>query len=545
MPTPIDVLVVGAGPSGLTAAHLLALHGIRLRVIDLDSGPTDESRATVVHGRTLELWDKLELADKAILNGVKITGATLIRHGQVLARLPISGAEEGHRTPFPFSLIHEQSKTERLLLDALEPLGIRVEWNTEYLKLEQADEVVQVRVRSAEREEVIHARWVIACDGARSPIRHTLGIPFAGKTYDQVAFVADVDLETTLPRDTIHLNYFREGFVGFVPMRDPNDKFYRLIGTLPNDLEARVLAGELTDLNAEHLHYIFGQYLQSDVRIHRTHHTAIYRLHRRRVERYRVRRCFLVGDAAHVHSPAGGQGMNTGVGDAYNLAWKLALVVKGQAQPTLLESYEPERIAVAKAVLSGSDRGFGLEATKQPALQWFNNHLLPAFIRFGSRFSVVRRFAARAFSQSWINYRQSPAVSESRRTSGPARAGDRAPLARFTAGEPAGRTSFELLTGLDHHLLLFEGRPPAPGFALLKPALERMLGAYHAPVHIHSLSSQNRDALEAYGVKQTTYFLIRPDGHIAFRGGRLDLPVFESFLNHVFVRRNGSSKPLA
>jgi 2-polyprenyl-6-methoxyphenol hydroxylase-like FAD-dependent oxidoreductase len=516
-----EVLIVGAGPTGLLAANLLATYGVSFRIIDQDPAPTSESRATIIHGRTLELLDKLGLSQSVLQNGQRVVHAMLVRNQSTLANFPISGAEDDP-SPFSYAVVHEQWKTERLLSGQLEASDNQVEWRTEFLSLESEITGNRVTVKDASgNQETLFARYVIAADGGRSPIRHQLGLGFEGSTYEQIAFTADVEMRTDLPRDAVNLLYFREGFVGFVPLKSDSGHDYRLIGTLPDELEADVRAGRKNEIDSADL--------KTSAELLNVHQLNIYRLHRRLASKYRHHNVFLAGDAAHLHSPAGGQGMNTGMGDAFNLAWKLAVVINGWAKPALLESYEPERKYVAKAVLNGSDRGFALEANKHPLMQLFNNYVLPPLIRVANRVPSARRFNSRLFSQNWINYSKSPSVAAASGAKG-LQPGARFPYIKLETGEHQGKTTHDLLRSLKHQLFVFGD--PQTNIASIQKVLQTLV----LPIDLITIAPGCSSAYETCGVSERTVFLVRPDGHVCFRGLADDLNALETYLSSVYTR---------
>jgi len=292
---------------------------------DNESSPTDQSRAAIVHVRTLELWDKLGLASKAVSEGLKITDVRIRERGKHLADLPLTSPEHELETPFPYALAYPQSNTEQLLNGGLKDFGKRVKWNTEFLELSQTDDEVCAVVRRPNgKENIIKACWLIGADGAKSPVRHALNLSFEGSTYEQTAFLADVEMETAPEFNVINLNLNHGGFVGILPLY--GGKQFRLFGALSPEFAKKVEATEGKNLRIEDLQQWFEEYFYLDTKLTKAHWTSLYRTHRRISNHFRSNRCFLIGDSAHIHSPAGGQGMNLGIGDAFNLAWKLALV---------------------------------------------------------------------------------------------------------------------------------------------------------------------------------------------------------------------------
>jgi 2-polyprenyl-6-methoxyphenol hydroxylase-like FAD-dependent oxidoreductase len=536
-----EVLIVGAGPSGLVLANVLAGHGVATTIVDAKPGPVRQSRAAIIHVRTLELLDRLGLAAPAVARGVKTTRVEVYERGRPAAAFALAGRGSAALTPFPYALGLEQDRTEQLLIEGLAAHSRGVEWNTELVGLAD-DGATAVLRRVGGTEEAISARWVVGADGARSRVRHAVGLGFAGKTYAQTGLLADVELDAAtrarLDPGTIRLNLTRGGFVGMASL---SRGLCRLFGAVPPQRAPASTTGEVSheayaQVSLQNLQRWLDEYFMVRAKLERVEWTALYRIHSRITKHFRAGNVFLVGDAAHLHSPAGGQGMNLGIGDAFNLGWKLALVAKGHADERLLDSYQAERHPVAKTVLRGADRGFALEATTHPLVAWARANLATRLVGPLLRLPVVRGMVFRLFSQTWISYPASPAVARQRRPRAGPRPGDRAP---YGVLESAGRTGpqalFDLIGGTGHHLLLFQGPDPDPNAD--QHAIQRLLSHYRLECHVHVVPAAERALHQLYGATSARVFLIRPDGHVAYTGSPHDTDRLASYLDRLYVRR--------
>ncbi len=546
-----DVLIVGAGPAGLVTATVLADHGVDVKIVDRKSGPVEQSRAAIVHVRTLELLDRLGIADRAVARGVKTTHVEIYQRGRRVGDFPLGGRGSEALTPFPFALGLQQDRTERLLAERLAEHGRHVEWDTELVALTDTPDGLRARVQRADGvQQTISARWVVGADGARSPVRHALGIGFAGSTYEQTGLLADVSIDlpadADLPAGTVRLNLTSGGFVGMFGLRNGR---YRLFGAVPPQLTVRSSSADVSheayaEVALADVQRWFDEYFAIDARLQHAAWTALFRIHSRIADSFRAGNVFLVGDAAHIHSPAGGQGMNLAIGDAFNLAWKLALVVNGQAHERLLDSYQAERYPVASTVLRGADRGFALETLRNPIADWIRSHIAARLVGALTRLSAVRIMVFRLFSQTWISYRHSPAVASARPTGPGPRPGDRAPYGRLESRKDHEPDNvFDVVGGTRHHLLLFEGSTPDPALPTRQQEIETLLGRYAVDIEAHVIPASETTLHARYGARQPRLFLIRPDGHLAFIGSPADLGGLTTFLDRLYARRPTRTVP--
>ncbi|MBW5485993.1 FAD-dependent oxidoreductase, partial [Streptomyces bambusae] len=346
-----QVLVVGAGPVGLTAAHELARRGLAVRLVDAAPGPAATSRAVAVHPRTLETFDQMGVVGPVLRRGRPNRAFTMYAGGRRLVRLDADYATMP--TCYPYTVIIEQTRTEDVLRAAVERLGVRVEWGVRLTSFAQDDGGVRALLAHADgREEVFGVPWLVGCDGGHSTVRKTLGLPLLGES-SETWELADAPVSVDLPQDTIYWVHTGGQALMMVPYR--RDGYWRLLDTAPADAAPADAAGAGPRAVAERFSAKLSAGLGREVRVGEPTWTSVFTFQQRMVPRMHEGRVFVAGDAAHVHSPASGQGMNTGVQEAYNLAWKLAMVEGGRAGRELLDTYGEERVPVGRALL-GSTR---------------------------------------------------------------------------------------------------------------------------------------------------------------------------------------------
>jgi len=501
--THTDVLVVGAGPTGLMLANQLVRRGVRVRIIDRHAGPSLQTRALGVQARTLEIYSHLGIVDRALELGKRATGANIWVQGRRAARVPL-GDIGRDLSPYPFLLILGQDDNERLLGDALRNRGMAVQWNAELVGLAQDTGHVTATLKHTDGTiDEVAAGWIGGCDGARSAVRELSGIPFEGAPYEHVFFVADTHVTGTMVPDELNVYLWRQGFHLFFPMRGTDH--WRLAGILPPNLRGR------DDLTFEDVIPSVRRVAGSSLSFKACSWYSTYRIHHRRAARFRDRRCFLLGDAAHIHSPVGAQGMNTGLQDAYNLAWKLALVVSGRAGHALLDSYEDERLPVAKRLLSTTDRAFSLVVSDAWLAGQFRTRVLAKIVAFAMGMERVQRLAFRTISQIGIRYRASSLSETSARLPESApRAGDRFPWLRLKF-LPNGQTE-DLFGKLDdtRFSLIVIGQASPPGGV---PELGHLLSIHEVP----SDPANDRELARAH-IPRPSFYLLRPDGHVGLAG---------------------------
>jgi 2-polyprenyl-6-methoxyphenol hydroxylase-like FAD-dependent oxidoreductase len=373
------VLIVGAGPTGLVLALWLTRLGVHVRIIDKAPEPGTTSRAVAVQARTLELYRQVNISDAVVGGGVQVAAANLWVRGAQVARLPLGRLGEG-LSPFPYALTYPQDAHERLLIERLNALSVRVERRTELLRFnEEAHSVRAVLRRPNGSEEVCEAAYLAGCDGASSIVREALGTGFPGGTYSGVFYVADVNADGLAANGEIHVELDEADFLAVFPLKRTGH--LRLIGPVSR---APSRDEELTFADIE-----LRAIGKLKLAIASVNWFSTYRVHHRVATRFRVGRAFLLGDAAHIHSPVGGQGMNTGIGDAVNLAWKLAAVLNHGAGDELLATYEIERIGFARRLVATTDRAFSVVTRRGGIARLLRTRLVPAVAAKLFRFAAI------------------------------------------------------------------------------------------------------------------------------------------------------------
>jgi 2-polyprenyl-6-methoxyphenol hydroxylase-like FAD-dependent oxidoreductase len=547
-----DVLVVGAGPSGLALAGELHRRGVATRIVDRNAAPTTQSRAIGVHARTLEIFDDLGIADDLVARGIRCTGATMMAAGKPIVEIDFAGLD----TRFPFVLCVSQVETETVLRDLLERRGGRVERETELVSLVQHDDHVEAVLRGPRGEERAQPRWVVGCDGAHSAVRHALGASFGGHTYEDTFVLADAHLDWDVPATRITTFLAHDGVAAFFPLGGTR---WRVV------VSAAAALGDqptLADVRA-----LCEQRAGRPVPISDAGWIAPFRIHCRQVTAYRDRRVFLAGDAAHIHSPVGGQGMNTGIQDVHNLAWKLALVTRGAAGPALLDSYQAERHAIGQRVLARTDLATKL-GTFTGALAPLRDH----FLHFVTSFEPVRRRIVRDASQITVAYENSPIVGEATRSLLVARIGSDAAAESptiaahraFASGPQPGARARDaevlrdgepvrlarLISGDAFTLLLFDGRShTAEGYATLAAIARRITARFGPLVQPYVVTPRadrpaelppdlpvlHGDLDASWGARSECLYLVRPDLYVGFRSQPADGDALEAHLAKILT----------
>jgi 2-polyprenyl-6-methoxyphenol hydroxylase-like FAD-dependent oxidoreductase len=484
-----DVLVVGAGPTGLVLALWLTRLGMRVRIVDKTAEPGTTSRALAVQARTLELYQQIGLADAVLERGRKVLAANLWVTGSRVARA-VFGEMGAGLSPFPYVQIVPQDEHERLLIERLAKAGVEVGRRTELFDFEDAAGRVRARLKRADGTlETCEAAYLAGCDGAHSSVREALKIGFPGGTYNHLFYVADIEAEGAAMNGELHVALDTTDFLAVLPLKGEGRA--RLVGTVRDQAER-----EHENLSWNDVSQRVIEWMRLDIR--RVNWFSTYRVHHRVADHFRKGRAFLLGDAAHIHSPVGGQGMNTGIGDAVNVAWKIAAVLDGRADASLLDSYEPERIAFARRLVATTDRAFTGVTSAGAIARLVRLHIVPILFPLITKLSALRRVMFRTISQTAVNYRGSR-LSEGR--AGGVHGGDRLPWVKVNVNG-VDDDNFTPLTSLDWQVHVY-GEPSSK---IQAACVVRKL-----PLQVFPW----RPEMGRVGLRRHAVYLVRPDGYVA------------------------------
>ncbi len=492
-----EVVVVGAGPVGLVAASELARRGVRVRIIDKLDKPTDESRAIAIHARSLDMFDRMGIVDDLVATGVKSTSMRMLSGGHQLFQVKFDGVDSA----FPYSLLTAQTETERVLTERLGQLGVRVNRGVELAELTQDGDAVTLSLRHANGStETVTTSWVVAADGAHSTVRHLVGTKLQGSFKGERFILGDCDAQHDMDAESMYTIFSPEGTVIAMPMRDGRARLMAQIHDAPR-----------TPLNLhpaqEDLQRILDERV-GGIAITKSHWLTGFEIHHGQVSAYRHGRVFLAGDAAHIHSPAGGQGMNTGMQDAFNIAWKLAAAIHGEGGQALLDSYQAERHPVAEKVID-----FSSNLTKAGTLRGGARVVRNAILRVVGNIPAVGEKMASIVEEIEVGYEGSPTVLSTARHAKLA-AGQHLPyiadediqkqLARVCGADNLGHTIVTVTAGKPA-----PAAGPAGQTQVLVTSDDTPVGGYDAVIaDLDGLVAQR------YGLRDGGRVVVRPDGYI-------------------------------
>ncbi len=464
----IDVLIVGAGPVGLFLATECARRGMRYRIVEKRSGQSEHSKALAIFPRTLEIFDMAGLVGPFLEKANRVTSVAVMSHERNLALMQFTPRE----SPYQFIAMVPQNVTEQLLVEELRRRGGDVEYETSFVSAAEQDGVVRTTLEQNRQHTEVTARFVVGCDGPHSAVRHLLNLPFAGAEYRDLFLLADLATNDALPADQLQLCPSEFGPVAIFPMSATRR---RVVATI-NETE-----GDAPSLSQ--VQEILRRRAPKEIEARGLYWSSYFHIHHRHVSRLRVGRFFIAGDAAHIHSPFGGQGMNTGLHDVWNLAWKLDLFLEGLGTDALLDSYGSERLPVIRQVIETTDHMTRAMGTPHKIAQALREVLIPMV----SGLAPFQHAFVERLSELGIAYHGSPIIDgPGKRYFDESMRGGKGILRRF-------------IVSLDVNA------DPA--------ALEAA----------NDLVETFPDVLELRPAKLKGLILIRPDGYIAYQGTNRDL----------------------
>ena len=482
-----DVLIVGAGPTGLALACQLIRYGVDFVIADKKDTTTPYSRAIGVQARTLEIYEQMDLADKLIALGKPAEKVRMLEGGVVRGEAVLRDIGKG-MSAYPFMLIVEQGKHEKLLYDHIRSGGHDVRWETELQSFTQDASGVTATVKDASgSSETIKAKFLVGCDGASSPVRHALGMTFEGDTVGRLFYVADLQIDWEFSHDALQVCLAKHTITAFFPM--PGENRYRVVGTFPEGHEANE-----GDILYDEIERQMMADTEMELNISNVNWFSVYKVHSRAVNKFSEGRCFVAGDAAHIHTPAGAQGMNTGIQDGYNLAWKLAMACRDKAGAKLLDTYNEERLPNAERLLKTTDRLFEFGASDEWFVSYFRTHIFPHILGFALSLDVVKKAIFPLVSQIGISYRDS---SLSRDDAGfTVKAGDRMPYFRV------GSSIYDELREPKFHVIAFGG----DGAGKVDDRFKDLVDKHSLPL--------SEELMEHFGAREPFIVVLRPDNYI-------------------------------
>eukprot|EP01103_Thecamoeba_quadrilineata_P017507 TRINITY_DN6246_c0_g1_i1.p1 TRINITY_DN6246_c0_g1~~TRINITY_DN6246_c0_g1_i1.p1 ORF type:complete len:549 (+),score=135.41 TRINITY_DN6246_c0_g1_i1:40-1647(+) len=521
-----EVLISGAGPSGLALACQLERYGIKYIILDTKEGLTPFSKAIGVQARTLEVYEQIGLASKLISLGNISEKAQLIEGGEIKGEVELSKIGEG-LSQYPYLLAVDQSLHEQVLYDHLRSVSTeKLRWGANLVDFEQDNDKVTAHVRlsqSSDETTTITARYLVGCDGARSLVRHQLGLKFEGSTFTRLFYVADVLLEWNFGHKSLALCLSHSSLTAFFPLPGSENRF-RIVGVFPEGYENEK---DEKDIVFPEIERKIKEDSKIDIVVSKLNWFAVYRVHSRRVERFYSGRCFLVGDSAHIHSPAGGQGMNTGIQDGYNLAWKLAMVLRHQnsesAAVTLFESYDEERSANAKRLLETTDKMFDLGASPDWTYSFLRTYVVPYVAGYILKLPIFKQTIFPIISQIGVNY-CGMKLSRQDVAEIPVKSGERFPY--FSVN---GKSVFDKIRAPKFHAVVFSDGT-IDEEALKEGVVQEKIDESLVDVIVVPLYPS---VVEKFKRNKPFFVFLRPDNYIAFVSEQISATLISSYLLEV------------
>ena len=522
-----DVLIAGAGPTGLMTACQLSLYGIPFRIIDKKQYPAAHSGAMIIHARTLEIFQQMELAEEMIMSGRVVNGISIYFNGKLKSRLNLSDKAMGV-SAFPYILMLEQSKTEQLLLKFLQQRGHEVEWETELVDLTLKELEVEAIIRLRDGNlETVNPKYLVGADGGKSRVRSLLNVPFKGSTHNIRLMVMECVADVELPAGELSFFFTKQATAGFFPLTD---------GRWRIDASFQHIKSNKHQLSFDEIAGVFNRKINFSANIRDPQWFSVFYSHGRHASHFMLNRCFLTGDAAHLFTPVGGQGMNTGLQDAYNLAWKMALVLKNQMVPQALETYETERNPVALRIYRISDRYFRLAASGRLHLNIFRISLLPLLLKLFFRIMDVKfagDYIFKKISGVGLSYKLNLLnvdASKNIYITAP-KPGNRLPYCSYK--ENGKVVSVQQKVHSTRFLLLIFGDRTNAG--LLQTAVKDYLDVL--TTLFIPFGPETSELYVLFGINSEGWYLIRPDMYIACRSDGPGAEELKDYLHTLFVMK--------
>nr|HAT8714635.1 FAD-binding protein [Legionella jordanis] len=529
----LDVLVVGAGPVGLFCANELHRQGLTCRIIDKKSGLSEKSKALAIHIRSLDVLDDTGFIEEIVSQGHKIVGASFQADGKELVNLSFKDVEASRH----FFIDLPQNKTEAILYEGLNNKGITVEWQTELTGIEQHSNHVVASIKHSDGQiEQLHAFWIIACDGSHSTLRELVQAKFSGEAYPETWWLADLNIHWDLPNDKIALFASSKGPLACFPIEGDR---YRLVMTAEQKVSHQ-------EPSMDDIVRVFNARAAIQATLSDPIWISQFGIAHRQIEHYRHGRIFFAGDAAHVHSPMGGQGLNTGLQDIYNLAWKLNLVQKNLAKEKILDSYHLERHPIGEQVLKKTGFLTHLFVLRNSFLIALRNQA----VRLLASFGPVMKKITTDMAELNICYTKSPIVKQLGQSIA-FKAGEfPSPFMLYEGSSKKGQSLQEITRGNLHHLFLFSAKEETHSSELLKIA-STMKEKFSSLLKVHLVFPEetqtvnfeslffdkNHEVYRRFNLSESCALLIRPDKYI----GVTQCPINEGellrYMNELYISR--------
>lgn len=522
-----EVLIVGAGPTGLMMACQLAVHQISFRIIDKNNTPSQNSGALIVQARTLEIFEQLGIADEAISEGIVADMVEVLYNGTRIAGTSIKDIGQ-NLSQFPFLLMLEQSKTEKLLLKFLEERGFFVERNVMFKRFSDDGSIITTDVMMPDgSEQTIDSKYLIGADGSKSAIRSFLSIPFSGKSYSQPIFILDSGAISDLSSGVISFAFSSKSVVGIFPLKNQR---WRIDGSFPEKME------KSKSITVETVAKGLQRWNNVNFELHDTEWFSVSHSQQKYAQPIRIGNCFLAGDSAHVNTPVGAQGMNAGIQDAHNLAWKLALVLKQKAKPVLLDSYSMERLGITKGFARYADVVFRLATSTNKAVRLLRTLVLIMYFKWifpklGNNEKSRRKFFK---SISQINIHYKPAFStykdlETLFLTTTPKPGYRFPYVDFIYDSKR-TNSHQILNGSGYTLIVLSEE--------LTPEIQTVADKFKLTTVLLKHLPETDSIYNVLGITKSGYYLIRPDMFIELRSAKLETQILNSHMHQLLIAQN-------